>query len=241
MSRGEYMVNPSTISDIQAEIHRLQEQKLRIDNDIQALETTLQYFEGLERIQHSGPKQSSGAGPDPSQIHSSEHDARDAIFEILSKERPLHRNEILSRLSDMGIHTGGRSPVANLSSRLSHDHRFRSLGGGVWDLVDGEAVPSSSSESLRDVIHEILSDEHPLHRREVHARLAERGVRVAGQDPVNNVGAHLSLDDRFMSLGGGLWDLVEQPDGSSRIESSNFEVTDGNDELEDEDEDDVPW
>ncbi len=52
------MVSPSTISDLRAEIQRLQEQKRRIDRDIQALETTLRYFEGLEEGQHSEPKQS---------------------------------------------------------------------------------------------------------------------------------------------------------------------------------------
>lgn len=48
----------------------------------------------------------------------------------------------------------------------------------------------------------------PLHYRDIHTRLVERGFPVPGARPENNVGAHLSTDKRFNSLGKGMWGLT---------------------------------
>ena len=55
---------------------------------------------------------------------------------ILASEGPLHRRVIHDRLVEMGVHIGGRDPVANVGAPLSRDPRFRKLGDGVWDLTD---------------------------------------------------------------------------------------------------------
>ena len=73
-----------------------------------------------------------------------------------------------------------------------------------------EYASSKQAQALRDSIYEILSEQHPLHRRTIYDRLVERGVKVGGQDPVNNVGAHLSRDSRFRNVGRGEWDLDER-------------------------------
>ena len=53
------------------------------------------------------------------------------------------------------------------------------------------------------------SEGRPLHFKDIYQMLRERGVRVAGEDPVKNTGAHLSLDDRFLSSGSGIWELAK--------------------------------
>ena len=90
-----------------------------------------------------------------------------------------------------------------------------------------------AASDLRDAMAEILADEGPLHRREVYDRLVERGVYVGGQDPVNNVGAHMSIDSRFVNVGRGLWDLA------ASHESDDEDMDDGDDSEEEEDR--VPW
>ena len=82
----------------------------------------------------------------------------------------------------------------------------------------------------RDAIAEILAAEGPLHRREIHDRLVSLGVPIGGQDPINNVGAHLSIDSRFENVGRGMWQLSEPGD-----------PVDGGDSDMDGEEEDVPW
>src|SRR5260221_270349 len=48
----------------------------------------------------------------------------------------------------------------------------------------------------------------PLHYRQIYKKLQARGIQVPGQDPLKNVGAHLSNDQRFVSDGKGNWRLA---------------------------------
>lgn len=98
----------------------------------------------------------------------------------------------------------------------------------------GRAQYPGTSNNLRDAMAEILAAEGPLHRQEIHRRLVSMGMEIPGQSPINNVGAHLSIDARFESLGGGTWQLVE-PDDESAV------VGDYDESESDEEEDDVPW
>lgn len=65
----------------------------------------------------------------------------------------------------------------------------------------------------------------PLHYSELLRRLEERGVAVNGKDPLRLVGAHLSNDERFKGIGGGIWGLHSWPDSAFR---SNEPHTTGN-------------
>lgn len=87
---------------------------------------------------------------------------------------------------------------------------IRSTVNIVESRPESEQASSKQAQALRDSIYEILSEEHPLHRRTIHDRLILRGVKVGGQDPVNTVGAHLSRDARFRNVGRGEWDLDER-------------------------------
>ena len=69
----------------------------------------------------------------------------------------------------------------------------------------------SFAERIGTAIYGILHDEGgPLHRSEIHGRIQEQGIHVGGKKPVNSVGSYLSLDDRFVNVARGMWDLAER-------------------------------
>ncbi len=61
---------------------------------------------------------------------------------------------------------------------------------------------------IRNTMLEILQEAgKPIHYGEIFDNLVSRGISVPGKDPRRNVGAHLSIDDRFEKQGGGMWGL----------------------------------
>ncbi len=98
-----------------------------------------------------------------------------------------------------------------------------------------ERTKRSTDRHMRDVMADILAAQGPLHRRDVYDRLVERGVHIGGLDPVNNVGAHLSIDPRFTNVGGGMWDLAE------RADTGQPDDRDADDQHDSDEEDSVPW
>ncbi len=75
--------------------------------------------------------------------------------------------------------------------------------------VEESAEEAAPPKALRNEMVEILRDEgKSLHYSEIFDRLTARGIAVSGKDPKRNVGAHLSNDDRFESLGNGEWGLA---------------------------------
>jgi hypothetical protein len=68
---------------------------------------------------------------------------------------------------------------------------------------------AGSERTLASLMESILLEHgRPLHYREIHRRLTALGVAVPGQDPVKNVGAHLSGDARFERVERGIWGLA---------------------------------
>ncbi len=103
-----------------------------------------------------------------------------------------------------------------------------------------------ADNDLRNAMAQILAAEGPLHRREVHDRLVEMGVHVGGQDPINNVGAHLSIDPRFTNVGRGVWGLTTQDDTEPDIfgtepEGESDSLFDNQEEDDSDEEDKVAW
>ena len=245
------MTNPSTINDLRAALKELEEKKRKIDEQYRNVAAALRYFEESKK------------GPHPPPEESSTSNLGDAIYEILSTERPLHRREVHNRLVEMGMKIPGRDSVNNVGAHLSLDPRFKRVERGVWDLADPPVRDERDerrarfehirTNSIGDAIYEILSTERPLHRREVHNRLLEMGMKIPGQSPINNVAAHLSKDPRFKRGGGGVWDLADPPqdDESSQPEQFDFDdesdqqghvLEDGDDQADEEDEEDgLPW
>lgn len=241
------MTSPSTIRDLRAALEELEEKKREIDEQYRNVAAALRYFE--ESVQ----------GPRPPTEEASTSNLGDAIYEVLKEDRPLHRQQVYGRLVEMGVRVGG---LPSVDSQLSRDPRFRNVGKGMWDLSEPPARDETESpdavfkhirtNSVGDAIYEVLTAERPLHRRQVHERLVEMGMTIPGRDPVNNVGAHMSLDPRFMSVGGGVWDLADPPerDESGRPEPVDFDdetdrprrvLEDDDDQYEGDEEDSVPW
>ena len=79
--------------------------------------------------------------------------------------------------------------------------------------VDAEQRASGSrggtEKTLASLMESILLEHgRPLHYRDIHQRLTALGIDVPGQDPVKNVGAHLSGDARFERVERGIWGLA---------------------------------
>lgn len=86
-------------------------------------------------------------------------------------------------------------------------------------LAGQEELPQTTS-NMRDVMEQILRNSgEPLHYRAIYDRLAKMGIQVRGEDPVRNTGAHLSSDERFRSLGDGMWALADWVGVPSRAPS----------------------
>ena len=64
--------------------------------------------------------------------------ARDAVYEVLSAERPLHRSEVWKRVEAVGVHIIGEDPVHILGSYISPDKRLVPVPErrGYWTLAD---------------------------------------------------------------------------------------------------------
>ena len=137
------MDNKSTISDLRAAISRLKAEKRSIDEQLQALTTTLLYFEGANQ----GGRPASPTSPVPTNVRSegsgrpqyrgTAKNIRNVMAEILVAEGgPLHRREIYDRLVSKGVQIGGQRPINTMSAHLSLDTRFEGVGKGKWQLSE---------------------------------------------------------------------------------------------------------
>ena len=116
----------------------LESRKRKIDEELQAVRVVI-------RINEERDDDSKAASSFASEIG-------DAIYFVLKDESPLHRNDILKRVKDRGIHVGGANPANNLGTYLSRDDRFKNAGKGKWTLTE-----DSADNSLRMNGHEQVS------------------------------------------------------------------------------------
>lgn len=92
--------------------------------------------------------------------------------------------------------------ILNVKGAIASAQRI--MGDSASDS-DESAPPA---KTLRNEMVKILQEEGgPLHYGEIYDRLRQRGISVPGKDPRRNIGAHLSNDERFESLGSGEWGL----------------------------------
>ena len=113
----------STIRDLRAKARQLEAKKRDIDKQVDAIYTTLRVFEQKGEVVIRDAS-------------SYAQDLTDAMCDILTIERPLHREAILARVQERGIHVGGRKPVNTIGSYLSMDNHFRNAGRGIWTLTE---------------------------------------------------------------------------------------------------------
>ena len=125
------MSRESTIRDLRVKVKQLEAKKREIDKQVENLHGAIRVFEQNGDVEHV--ERSSYA-----------REVSDAMLDILTSERPLHRNVILARVQERGIQIGGRKPVNTIGSYLSTDNRFRNTGSkGVWTLTEepiGESI-----------------------------------------------------------------------------------------------------
>ena len=115
------MSRESTIRDLRVKVRQLEAKKREIDKQVENLHGAIRVFEQNEGAEH-GDK-----SPYAQEVSN-------AMFAILTEQRPLHRDDILARIQERGIHIGGQKPVNSIGSYLSLDARFSNAGKGIWTL-----------------------------------------------------------------------------------------------------------
>ena len=73
------------------------------------------------------------------------------IYAVLKDESPLHRNEIMARVKERGVHIGGANPSNNLGTYLSRDERFENVSKGVWRLAEEDSTVNPESNGHGDI------------------------------------------------------------------------------------------
>ena len=126
------MSRESTLRDLRVKVKQLTAKKREIDKQVENLHGSIRIFE--QNVNVSDEARSPYA-----------KEVSDAMVEILTEERPLHRDVILARIRDRGIHIGGQKPVNTIGSYLSLDYRFKNAGTGIWTLgeepIAGDNIP----------------------------------------------------------------------------------------------------
>lgn len=126
-----------------------------------------------------------------------------------------------------------RSELARLKKERAAIDRAVELLEQILALDAGSQVAKVGAQgpiksSLKDEIEHVLREAgKPLHYNEVYRQLLTRGVHVPGKDPARNVGAHLSADLRFKSVGAGRWALAD--DGAGVSETPHREAAEEED------------
>lgn len=70
------------------------------------------------------------------------------------------------------------------------------------------AADKAPADVICDSMADILEQRGAaIHRKEMLQQLVARSIHIGGKDPINNVGAYLSKDGRFLSVGKGRWGL----------------------------------
>jgi hypothetical protein len=144
------MVDSATIQDLRQELAALKESQRLISEQVELLERTINLLDSRRNANTSGtrPRKSTYA-----------NQLTDAMLEILTEERPLHRRDILHRLEGKGIYVGGSNKQGAIGSYLSISPLFKNVAKGTWTLTnepidDGSVAeitgcPSSDEDSYR--------------------------------------------------------------------------------------------
>ena len=74
-------------------------------------------------------------------------------------------------------------------------------------LANFSSADRPTSPELLEAIYRKLVDEgEPVHRKQILSHVQALGLHIRGQDPMNNMTAHMSNDARFESTKGvGMW------------------------------------
>ena len=132
------MGQQSTDVDLRALVKELEAKKQKIDKEIEALHIVIRINQERSSVVDAGGRRASTYA----------QELTDAIYDILSSERPLHRTDILRKVTDRGVHVGGSQPVNSIGSYLSTDPRFKNCGRGMWTLAEEPQAGKSITDSI---------------------------------------------------------------------------------------------
>ena len=132
------MSRESTIRDLRVKVRQFEAKKREIDKQVENLHGAIRVFE-----------QNGDAEDEDRSSYARE--VSDAMLDILTDERPLHRNVVLARVQQRGIHVGGTKPVNSIGSYLSTDQRFKNCGRGMWTLAEEPQAGISITGSITDI------------------------------------------------------------------------------------------
>ena len=131
------MGQQSTDVDLRALVKELEVKKRQIDKEIEALYIVIRLNQ----------ERTNGIDAGGRRIGTYAQELTDAIHDTLLSERPLHRNVILERVTERGIHVGGAKPMNSIGSYLSTDRRFKNCGRGLWTLKQEPMTGMSPSDN----------------------------------------------------------------------------------------------
>ena len=131
------MSQQSTDTELRNLVKEWEAKRRQIDKEIEALHIAI-------RINQ---ERTGGADAGGKRTSTYNQDLTDAIYHTLLSERPLHRNVILERVTESGIHVGGAKPMNSIGSYLSTDPRFKNSGRGTWTLTHEPLAEISASDN----------------------------------------------------------------------------------------------
>ena len=138
------MGQQSTDVDLRTLVKELEAKKRQIDKEID------KEIEALHIVIRLNQERTNGVDAGGRRTGTYAQELTDAIYDALLSERPLHRNVILERVTERGIHVGGAKPINSIGSYLSTDRRFKNCGRGMWTLEEEPmaGIPSSDNDAL---------------------------------------------------------------------------------------------
>ena len=129
---GQKVSRQATVKSLNAVASYLEQQAEELRQELTAVETELRdvrsAIEITHRIDDSVFRARKRAGTYESEL-------TEAIVAELQKEQPLHREDLLHRVEEAGVHIGGQHPLDNMATYLTRDPRCTSVGSGYWALV----------------------------------------------------------------------------------------------------------
>ncbi|MCY4364715.1 MAG: hypothetical protein OXE17_00575 [Chloroflexi bacterium] len=120
------MTKNQTITRIDKAMKKSQTQRDAIDNQLFDLAVARNYARKFARDEERA-RTANNFGPTKRAV-------ADAMFEVLRKERPLHRKVILERIQAKGVPIDSKKPVDYIAQLLTQDASFAREAGmrGYW-------------------------------------------------------------------------------------------------------------
>ncbi|WP_131675416.1 hypothetical protein [Paracoccus marinus] len=128
--------------------------------------------------------------------------------------------EIEKKLSDLDLYQDYKALKRIIRRLRSRDDDERPLGSRDDDerlLGRDEAMPMTSTAgnpaTMKNAVVEVLKGRaSPMATKDIYDWISDHGVEVPGENPTNNLSAHMSRDPRFLSWGRAGWTLTSAID-----------------------------